>query len=194
MTAFTIITGMVTLLGFFLQVKDYFPQYRRYYSSITLILLGITIGLSARTVSQITIQLAHPLTLTNIVGLILCGGSGLIISVSFIASVMLTDKERRMEASKIGSSVSGFLVFLLLFFYSFFFTNSFEKDETLALTYDEKVECALNALGRKNYDRSLALLSDASASLSAIDHRKEGIMQLIQKVQQEQARIPSGAL
>src|SRR5689334_17905802 len=108
MTTFTIITGIVTLIGFFIQVKDLFPRYRRYYSVATIFLFGLTIGAGIASLAHVTVNFPESLTTRNIVGLLLFSGSGLLIFSCFAASTIIQDEKRRNDVSKIGSAVSGF--------------------------------------------------------------------------------------
>jgi len=121
MNVFTTITGIFTLLGFILQIRGIYPQYRRYYAPATLFTLGLTVGFGLNSITGTSVYLPDNITPRNIFGFALYGGTGLLIFMCFSASLFIQDKERRSELSTIGSAVSGFFIFLLIFFTSTFF-------------------------------------------------------------------------
>lgn len=186
MTAFTIITGLITVIGFILQIKGMWPQYRTYYSSATFVLFGLTVGFGLSSISGTSIHLPESLSSRNIIGILLFGGSGLLIFMCFTATAVLSDVERRSEVSKIGSAVSGFLLFLLLFFVNTFFPPSQSEREPV-FTYDEHVECALAAAKGRNFDRALVILDHATVSLDIGDPRREILDSLRIQIREQQA-------
>jgi hypothetical protein len=125
MTYFTIITGAATLLSLFLQVSGLFPNYKRYVSHATLFFLGMTAGLLVNFGSSLNVSLPQVLTPKEVVGLILFGGTALLIFILIILSVIIEDSDRRSTATYAASAVSTFLIFLLLFFLNSFFPQLF---------------------------------------------------------------------
>lgn len=186
MTAFTIITGLATLVGFFLQIRGMFPQYRKYYSAATFFTLGLTIGTAIAAFSGTTIQLPQSITPKNLMGFLLFGGSAILVFICFVASAFTTDKDRRSELSKIASAVSGFLIFILLFF-----TSTFFQDSSSSLNYDEQIQLAVYAIDHQNFDRGIKLLNGAKSMLKPNDPRLDGINSLIDKAIAQQAAIPT---
>lgn len=172
MLVFTIVTGLASLVGFILQIKDIFPKYRRYYSAATFILFGVTIGFGLNSLTGTTIHLPASLSPRNIIGILLFGGSGLLIFFCFAAAAMLGNQERRSELSRIGSAVSGFLIFLLMFFTNTFFPPTQQEREQV-FTYDEQVGCAVSAASNQNFDRALIILDHAIVDLGSGDPRRE---------------------
>src|SRR4051812_37804076 len=110
MTAFAIITGVVTLVGFVIQVQGLFPKYRRYYTPITLVMFGVVVGTVVASLAGAKIEIAEPLTARNILGLVLFAGAGLLVFGCFAASVVIEDPVRRDHAATLASKVSGFLI------------------------------------------------------------------------------------
>lgn len=188
MTAFTIITGIATLVGFFLQIRGMLPQYRKYFAPATFFTLGLSVGTLIASIAGATINLPHSLTPKNILGFMLFGGSALLVFMCFVASGFTTDKERRSELSKIGSAVSGFLIFILLFFTTIFF-----PDSSSSLTYDEQIQCAIYAIDHQNYERGLYLLRGAKSFLKPNDPRITNLNTLIDETIKKQAAIPTTA-
>lgn len=182
MTAFTIITGVVTLIGFFLQLKGLFPRYRRYYSAATFFLFGLTVGVATASLAPITVNFPESLTTRTIVGLLLFAGTGLLIFICFTASVLVVDENRRNDVSKIGSAISGFLVLLVLVGPSYWFPA-----QQSLLTYDEQMETAISAAKKQNFDRAVTLFQKALDSLPPGDSRRESVKELIEETKRQQA-------
>jgi hypothetical protein len=187
MTAFTIITGVATLIGFFIQIKGLLPNYRQYFAAATYLLFGVTLGFGAASLSQIEVTLKEALTARNFLGIFLFGGSGVLVFICFVASTFIKEQKRRSEISRLGSAVSGFLVFLVIFFSSFCFpATSDESGKDIAFTYDEKIVIGIEAAKRHNFDRALAVFGSILSSLPGYDERSEGLKSLIKKTSEDQ--------
>jgi len=182
MTAFAIITGVITLLGFIFQIKGLYPEYRRYYVSATFLLFGITIGTAIGALTQTTFTLSETLSTKSIVGFILIIGSGLLIFVCFSATALVVDEKRRSELAKIGSGVSGFLIFLLVFFVPSFFPDKPQE----VVTYDEQLQLIHYSSQNKSYERALKLLEDLQRGLDDDDPRAGSLDSLRSQIQQKQ--------
>jgi hypothetical protein len=195
MLVFTIVTGVASLLGFILQIKDIFPKYRRYYTAATFILFGVTIGFGLNTLTGTTIQLPASLSPRNLIGILLFGGAGVLIFFCFTAAALIGNPERRSELSRIGSAVSGFLIFLLMFFINTFFPPT-EPPKSPVFTYDEHVECAINAAKLKNFDRSLVILDSAISDLGIGigDSRRDTLDELKTQIRGQQADAATNQL
>ena len=187
MTAFTIITGLATLIGFFLQIRGLFPEYRRYYIAATFFLFGLTVGVGTASVTGVSIQLPETISARSILGFALYAGTGLLIFVCFAATAVVADPARRSELSKIGSAVSGFLIFLLLFFTSWFFPS----DSPNYLTYDEQIELVASAARKQSYDRALALIADGQKYLRKDDLRRANLDKLAAEIRAQQNALPT---
>lgn len=193
MTTFTIITGLATLIGFFLQIKDLLPNYRRYYFAATFFLLGLTLGFGLTSATQVSVNLPATLSPKNIIGFALFGGAGLLIVLCFTAAALVSDPKRRVEVSRIGSAVSGFLIFLLVFFSSSFFPAQ-PHEQPNYLTYDEQIEVAMSAAKRQSFDRAILLLTDAMRGLTTADSRRENLQKAIDDFRTQQATLPTSTL
>lgn len=190
MEAFAIITGVVTLISFLLQIWTKIPKYKAYLTAATWFLFGMTAGVGIASLSGTSIHIPRSFTPNNLVGIGLFAGSGLLIVSCFAASIFITDSARRSEATKIGSAVSGFLVFLLMFFRASFFP----PESGPYLTYDEHIECAIVAANKGNFERSLELLRDAKSLLSIGDDRRTKLDALIRKIVDQQSLVSTTAL
>lgn len=188
MEFFSAITGIATLVGFFLQIRGLFPDYRRYYSLATFTLLGVTIGFAISGITQTSVSLPSTISPKNIMGFILLGGSGLLIFLCFAASVLTSNQKTSEQASRLGSAVSGFLLFLLIFFYQSFFPTM-PDERPLYLTYDEQIELTLSAFERRNFERGVLLASDALKVLPQDDIRRTELEKLIIRIREQQAAM-----
>lgn len=196
MNTFAIVTGIATLLGFALQLRDLVPKYRKYYVPVTWLLLGLTAGLGFGAFANVTVLLPSTLSTRNVVGLLLFGGSGLLVFVCFTASTMIADEKRRREICQIGSAVSGFLIFLLLFFSSFCFPEpaTSSTNNSLALSYDEQIECGLKHTQKGNFGRALEWFLEAKKSVRYGDPRYDSVDSLIAETKKRQNETHSRAM
>lgn len=192
MTTFSIITGIITIIGFVLQIKGLFPDYRRYFSAATFFFCGLTVGFVLSSATQVNVHLPETVTSKNLVGFALFGGTGSLVFLCFTAALFISDPKRRSEVTRIGSAVSGFLIFLLMFFSSSFFPT-LPDERPQYLTYDEQIECAMSALRRQSFDRALLMANDALKGLPAVDVRRTNLEKLIEQIRSQQAAIPTTA-
>lgn len=121
MTYFTIITGVVGILSFILQVCGAFPHHKKYLSHATALLLGLTIGMLLQMGASIQLTIPNTITFSEITGIALVLGTGLLAFILILTSVIVENQERRRTATVGASSVSLFLFILLAFFWGTFF-------------------------------------------------------------------------
>ena len=124
MTYFTIITGLVTILSFLLQIGGAFSQYKKYLSHATALLLGLTAGILLQMGASIQLTIPKTMTSREITGIALVLGTALLACILILTSVVVDNEERRRTATYAASSVSLFLFLLLAFFWSTFFRSS----------------------------------------------------------------------
>lgn len=168
MTIFVIITGIATLIGLFLQIRKRFPRYRRYYTPPTFMMLGFTIGYIANSITGTVTSLPENITPINILGYALYGGTALLIVGLFLSSIFIQNNDHRSDISRIGSAVSGFLIFLLIFFTSTFFPGPNKN----IITFDEQKVLIEHAINRENYDRAITLIHSQKRHLGLNDSRR----------------------
>ena len=190
MNTFTIVTGIITLLGFVIQIRGMFPEYRRYYTPATIFMLGITIGFGLSSITATNVYLPDNITARNLFGFGLFGGTGLLIFLCFSASLFIKDKDRTSELSTIGSAVSGFFLFLLIFFSSSFFP----KPSVNYLTFDEQMELVNSSIKKENYHRALILIEDQKKQLDKTDSRIPALDKIISKLHSSQVSIYDNVL
>jgi hypothetical protein len=117
MTYFSIITGVIGIISFLLQMGGIFPEYKKYLSHATTLLFGLTIGMFLQMGASIKIQVPQEISLREFAGISLALGSGLLIFILILTSVVVEDPGKRRTASSAASAVSLFLIFLLMFFW-----------------------------------------------------------------------------
>lgn len=115
MLTFTVVCGIVTLLSFALQLTSLPPKYKKYVTHAMVLFLGITIGLLANFASAVNVALPEKLTVHQIRGLIITFGSGILIFVLMLMSVLIENDKQRIDAQKCASAVSGFFILYLMF-------------------------------------------------------------------------------
>ena len=188
MTTFTIITGIVSLIAFILQIKGLFPRYKKDYSATTLDFLGFTNGLIVASLTRVSLVLPESLSARNILGFLIFGCTGLLIFIFFVASALILDDKRRNDVSKIGSAVSGFFIFLLLFFPSTFFPTPLSANAWI-LTYDEKIECAISVAKKQDFGRALDMFQNTLTNLPPQDERRSILSKLIDETKRQQSAV-----
>lgn len=92
---FTVIIGIATLLSLLLQVGGPFPHYKRYISHATFLFLGLTIGLLVNIALSINVSLPEKLTSKELLGFVLFGGTGFLVFILAVASVVVEDPDKR---------------------------------------------------------------------------------------------------
>src|SRR5690349_10085654 len=121
MVWFSIVTGIAGLISLILQVSDKFQERRNELAQLTMLLVGLTIGLFLNIALDVRVSFPIAATSKELVGLGLYGGSGMLVFVLFILAAVTSHAERRTMARNAAAAVSGFLIFLLIFFVDTFF-------------------------------------------------------------------------
>lgn len=68
-----------------------------------------------------------------------------------------------------------------------------ETKRPMYLTYDEQIECAMNAAKRQNFERSLLLIADILKILPKDDLRRANLEKFSEQVRSQQAALPTTA-
>ncbi len=186
MAIFSIIVGVITLIGVFLQIQGMFPEYKRYYVPATIFFAGLTVGFILNSLSGTSIHFPDTISLKNILGFVLFGSTGLLILMSFTVAIFAKNNKQRTEISNIGCLVSVLLIVLLFLFSSTFFP----KLEKNYLTFDESMELISIAIENKNYARALQFLEDQKQYLDIADPRVKTLEKLSSDIQSFQITIP----
>ena len=121
MRLFTILVGMATLISLALQLSGPFEETPQILWYSTTFLGGVTLGLTLTVV--FSPKFAYPVEFKarQFLGFLLYSTTGLLVFILFLLGALLEDQGQRADAQKLGSAVSGFLIFLLLFFLNSFF-------------------------------------------------------------------------
>ena len=162
---FTYITGIATLLGLFIQLKDAFPQHRETRKNLIFLTFGVFLGTLAGSLQKINITLATPIN-----GIYLLTGA--IIAVVFIiliSAVFTNDNEKRMQLFRV-SGAGTVLLFIILFGHFLLSpavtSRSFDK-----ISNDELLTLSEINEEKGNFERSIYCLEQVKNDLSSNDPR-----------------------
>ena len=121
MRVFTAIVGVATLISLGLQLSGFFEETPQILWYSTTFLGGVTLGLTLTVVFSARISHSVEFKARQLLGFLLYSVSGLLVFILFLLGALLEDQAQRADAQKLGSAVSGFLIFLLFFFLNSFF-------------------------------------------------------------------------
>jgi len=161
---FSLITGVATLLGFMLQVRDIFPEHRESRKNLLILISGIFIGTVLGGLQNITVQYNVPLTgHTLLVGFI-----SIVLGVLVIVGALSTESTKRDDLFSI-TGVGVFVLMLILMFGGS--TGSTGERSNRILTADELMMLVDINTEKGNIDRSIFLLQQIKAKLKNDDPR-----------------------
>ena len=186
MQAFTVIVGLISVLGVIVQVKGAFPKYRKYFIPANLLLIGFTAGLIVSLFVNTAITVSENVTVSQIVGVGLIGGTGVLVVGCFIATILTSDEQQRNQASRCASGASFFLFFLLMSCYPMMLATSPHTSGN-QLTYDERIESGIGAIDRKDFGRALEIFDATLKTISPLDARYAPLQKLIDDTKKKQA-------
>lgn len=181
-TYLTYITGIATLLGFALQIKDIFPRHRDARKGILYICFGTFIGSLLGAINSVDIHIPQNYGLvTNVLIGITVIAAFTIIVMTFIAFNTNDSRQRSDLFSGIGFGV--FIFFFLLVAIAF-------SNLTPAQSYSigEKLAVAKYNFENKNYERAISLYRKSVANLNSNDPRKIKANEIIEQAKKEMAK------
>jgi hypothetical protein len=175
MSVFTLVIGLVSLLGFVLQVRDVFPKHREVRKALVFVVTGIFIGAIITTLVRTSLsETIHLNSITTL--LFFC-----VLGLSAIALVALL-KGDKLSLDRISFVILVAIVALAL--RSDGGDHLYSMDETLQLV-DRSME-------RGDVDRAIILLQNAKKTLPHNDPRYASISQWIDQLKCEQVGVPRG--
>jgi hypothetical protein len=182
-TYLTYITGIATLLGFVLQLKDTFPQHREARKGILYICFGIFIGSIFGAINSIDIQLNSNYGIVSVVlvGILVILALALII-MTFTAFNSLDLNQRGDLFGAVGFGV--FIFFLILAALAFS-TGGIDKKSNYSAS--EKMAMAKHNLESKNYERAIELYKSSIVYFQLSDPRRKKVELIIKKAKEEMA-------
>jgi len=180
MNIFTYITGIATLIGLFLQLKNVFPKYKELRKKITLVALGLFIGTLLGGIRIVQFNLSFGRSPDEFLKF-LCVCVGIIILLILIlSSVFVKDSGRRDELFLF----TLFAMFIIPVAIGCIFLLNNPKDLNLdelkyIVDYHEK---------NKNYDRAIQILEIMKSKVDPNDLRLELIDKKISSIKVEQIK------
>lgn len=184
MPLFTYITGLISILGFLLQIRDVFPQHREIRKALLYLVTGIFLGSilgSLQSVNVVIDSPQHPLLLIAYVALAIIAT---VLTLAAIAALMVTDDNKRRSLHEfIGN---GFAAFVLLGFLTGLGQGLGDKASSNDITFDELITLSRNHTEQKNYGRAIALIELAKGNLPQIDIRHQLLLNQLNELKKTQ--------
>jgi hypothetical protein len=162
--AFTYITGVASLLGLFLQLKDSFPAHREARKTIVLLVVGVFVGSVVASLRGIRVEFGASLKLADVV-------AGIFVSVLAIVAIAATfTKDSKHRSELLTFAGYGFVsMFFLLLLLQVGASDRERRQQQVNL--DELLVLSDFAVSRSNFERALALLEEAKKRLHPEDRR-----------------------
>jgi len=179
----TYITGIATLLGLVLQLKDVFPTHREARRGILYVCFGVFIGSLVGAINSIDIKLSDDYGIVSLVLIsVLVVVALSLIVMTFMAFNTNDAQQRRDLFNSIGP---GIFVFFIMLFAIALSTSSIQKDERYSI--GEEMAMAKHNLDKKNCERAISLYRSSVVDLNQGDPRKVKVKKIIEKAQKDMA-------
>ncbi len=159
-----VISLIISLSTYILKLVDVFPEQREILKIISLIFLGIVIGVVTSRFTKDELELKE-FSLRDFFPYFYYGLLGLVFLIILIFMIQIDDKEKVSTLTGWLSTIGGFIVFSVIFN----FHNVVPAKSTLSL--DDKLILAENYKNEKNYSRSLYYCESIKNSLDKEDLR-----------------------
>ncbi|OHB50106.1 MAG: hypothetical protein A2Y10_14265 [Planctomycetes bacterium GWF2_41_51] len=183
MNLFTYITGIASLIGLVLQIKDVFPKYKNLRQSLLFLIIGMCFGtiLGGIQLLQLNLFLPEVQSTGEFLKTILVCAAILMVFILVIAGIFTNGHE-------------GYFVFAV--FLSFFLipivssmntTKESEKISNLNIGDLKLLEDHYEK--NENYERCIIILEEMKSELSRNDPRKKVIIQKIDEIKMKQIGI-----
>jgi len=182
-TYLTYITGVTTLLGFILQVKDVFPEHREARKGILYICFGVFVGSVLGAINSVNIILDQGYGLISLILI------GILVVIAFALIVMTfvafntTDLHQRSDLFN-GIGFGVFIFFILLFAIAL---STASLPAQSRYSTGEKMAMAKYNFEKKNYERAISLYRTSVIGLKASDPRKIKVSQIIEQAEKDMA-------
>jgi len=183
MSIFAYISGIITLLGFLLQLKDIFPAHRESRKTLLLLVAGIFLGsvITSLQAVQLTVQIPdHPLV---VFGYIVLVTLALFLFVVALVAITTTDNERKKHFL---SFFGGGLPLFFIIGFVMILASATPTSTNNQLSVDEILMASKQRLEQKNYDRAIALLEIALSKVDVKDSRHASLLQQIEMIKKLQ--------
>ncbi len=184
--SFTYITGVATLLGLGLQLKDSFPGHREARKTVVLLVIGVFVGSLIASLKGMKVEFGTTVTPIQVL---------IAIFVAVLASVAIigafTKEQQRRAELFVFTGFGTFALFILLLFSGIGALNeSRAMLEKQQITLEELLSLSAAAESSANYERALLLLSDAKARLPSNDERLKALEGREREIKRKQVGLP----
>jgi heme A synthase len=163
---FTYITGIATLLGLFIQLKDVFPQHREARKNTILIILGLFIGTIIGSLQRISLNFTVPVRGLHL----LVGAIIVVVFIILISAVFTNDNKKRGQLFGVSAFGTVFL-FVILFGYFLLQSPALTSRSFDNITNDEMLILSDIHENKANFERSIYLLKKVIANMEKNDSR-----------------------
>ena len=182
MQAFAIITGIVTLLAFFIQLRDLFPAHRETRKNLLIFMFGIFVGSIVSVAQGITVRLDVP----NNPVLLMLYACIVILILLLVAAAMTW----LMSADKSSKSDAGtFLMFgagALMLMFAGAGAGSVAPSNEKKVGLEEYLTLGNNYEKNQKYEKSLYFLGKARSLLGMEDSRRKIVEEKIETIKLKQ--------
>jgi hypothetical protein len=184
MDTFTLLTGLVTLAGFTIQVFNLFPRLGRARQVVFLLTVGVFVGSLLRAIDPASVRIAISISgFTVIVSLFVLVIVGFLTAAAFTA-----DAKKRGEFY--GISSIGFFVFIFVLIFGGVTSQTGESTsvEKQRITITEFNLLVERALQTKDLDRALMHLHTMERRLSHDEERAKAIRERIRQIELQELK------
>lgn len=178
---FTYLTGVATLLGFILQLRDAFPKHREARKGVLYVCFGAFLGSVLGAVNSIDLVISEDYGLVSLVLIaVLVVIAFSLIIMTFVAFNTVEPGHRADLFNGIGVGV--FVFFLVLVAVALSRAGSPGVE---LYSVSEQMAMAKYNLENKNYDRAISLYRSSIRSLPSDDPRRDKVAKIIEQARRE---------
>jgi hypothetical protein len=169
LTSFTYITGIASLLGLLLQVRDAFPGHREARKTIVVLVIGVFVGTLVSSLTGLKVDFGATVTPFHV----LVAAFVSVLALVSIVAAFTADEDRRLGLFTF-AGIGTFALFMLLAFGSVTSegpTYSQVMAEKERISLEELLTLSSLAEARSDFSRALIHIKEAKRRLSANDER-----------------------
>ena len=182
MTAFAIITGVATLIGFFIQMSDFFPTHRELRKMFVVFLTGVFVGSSVAALMTTEVKVGGVESPVDVAVVLLIALTFLFFIVEGLRALLAqTDEDRESALARTGLGLGAVILSLVIGAMAFAGPTSNDR-----LSVDEVITLVQKHRRAAAYDRAIGLLQTAQRSLQKDDPRAATLGHLLAEVVREQ--------
>jgi len=182
MTLFTYISGVITVLGFLLQLRDVFPTHREARKIILLLVTGAFVGSIIGSLQATQLVIQTPDNLLVLIGYIALIALLALLLLTSIGFLLTENKDRKETLSKF--IANGFGAALLLGFVVALTSGMMSSAPDMSV--DDFILLSKHRIQIDDFDGAINMLEKAQSKLSSSDSRTVLLYQEIQSIKKLQ--------